>query len=120
MSNKYEQTKEYFIAYSILIGAAQHHGLATYQEIVWATGLPKVGSQMAHEIGLLLACISENEKKQGRPMLSTLAVGVSGAPGEGFLPWARQLGFLADGMDEQAFWGEECQKVYAEWKIKYK
>ena len=34
--SKYYQTKEYFIAYSIMINAARHRGFATYQEIAQA------------------------------------------------------------------------------------
>lgn len=83
--SKWAQTKEYFIAYSILINAAQHRGFATYQEIAQAVGLPTAGNYMSSQIGNLLGTISTNEKEQGRPMLSALAVGTSGKPGEGFI-----------------------------------
>lgn len=118
--SKWDQTKEYFIAYSILINAAQHHGYATYQEIAQAVGLPTTGSYMGSQIGNLLGTISNNEKEQGRPMLSALAVGTGGKPGEGFITWAKDIGYLKEGDDERTFWEKECQKVYDAWKISYR
>lgn len=120
LTSKWDQTKEYYIAYSILINAAQHHGYATYQEIAQAIGLPTAGSYMASQIGELLGTISANEKEQGRPMLSAIAVGVSGKPGEGFLPYAKDLGYLHEDEDAQAFWTKECEKIYKEWKTRYR
>jgi hypothetical protein len=119
-ASKWDQTKEYFITYSILINAAHHQGFATYQEIAQATGLPTMGNSMSRQVGELLGTVSENEKKQNRPMLSAIAIGVSGKPGKGFVPWATELGFFKEGDDENAFWEKECQKVYQEWKIKYR
>jgi hypothetical protein len=118
--SKWDQSKEYFIAYSILINAARHRGYATYQEIAQAVGWPLSGSYMGGQIGELLGTISGNEKQQGRPMLSSIAVGTSGKPGEGYITWAKRLGFLKEGDDEQAFWENECKKVYEEWKIPYR
>ncbi|HMN12995.1 MAG TPA: hypothetical protein PKD55_11795 [Bellilinea sp.] len=118
--SKWEQSKEYFIAYSILINAAQHKGVATYQEIAQATSLPTVGSYMAREVGELLGIISANEKKHGRPMLSAVAVGTSGKPGVGFIPWAKKIGYMNEGDNEEEFWAEECKRVYEEWKISYR
>jgi hypothetical protein len=117
---KIAQSKEYFIVYSILIAAAKHQGFATYQEIAQAIGLPTAGSYMGSQLGELLAAISENESNQGRPMLSAIAIGVSGKPSEGFYPWAKKLGFLQEGGDEQEFWQNECKKVYEEWKTTYR
>lgn len=117
---KYAQSKEYFIVYSILIGAAKHHGFATYQEIAQAIGLPTAGNYMGAKVGDLLGTISEHESKQGRPMLSAIAVGTNGKPGGGFFPWAKKLGYLQEGDDEQAFWQNECKKIYEEWKITYR
>jgi hypothetical protein len=118
--SKLDQSKDYFIAYSILINAAQHRGLATYQEIAQAIDLPTSGNYLGRQIGELLGTISANEKEQNRPMLSAIAVGVNGKPGGGFLPWAIKLGYFQDGDDEDAFWKDECQKVYEEWKINYR
>ena len=116
---KYYQSKEFYIAYSVLINAAQHHGLATYQEIALATGLPTIGNNMASEIGQLIGAVSENEVQQGRPMLSALAVGVSGKPGEGFTELAKKINHFQEGMDGEDFWEKECQAVYEEWKTTY-
>ncbi|MFQ5401031.1 MAG: hypothetical protein ACE5E7_15710 [Anaerolineae bacterium] len=38
--------------------------------------------------------IAADEMKRGRPLLSAVAVGVSGQPGPGFFALARQLGRL--------------------------
>lgn len=114
------QSKEYFITYSILINAAQHQGFATYQEIAQAIGLPTAGNLMGAKIGELLGAISANEIEQHRPMLSAIAIGTNGKPGSGFAPWAKQLGLLKEGDDEETFWKEECKKIYEEWKIPYK
>ncbi len=117
---KGEQSKEYFIVYSILINAAQHQGFATYQEIAQSIGLPIAGNYMRSQLGKLLGAISANEKNQGRPMLSAIAVGISGKPNPGFITWAKDLGYLKEGEDEQIFWERERQKVYKEWKITYR
>ena len=97
-----------------MINAAQHKGYCTYQEIAQAVGLPTSGNYMSVEIGGLIGAISENEVKLGRPMLSAIVIGVSGKPGEGFFDWARNLGVF-QGTDEEAFWNEECKKLYQEW-----
>jgi hypothetical protein len=118
--SKWYQSKEYYIAYSIMINAAQHQGLATYQEIAQAVGLPTGGNYMGAAVGELLGLISENEKEQERPMLSAIVVGVNGKPGEGFIPWAKKLGFFQEGDDEDVFWENERQRVYEAWKISYR
>ncbi len=118
--SKWYQSKEFYIAYSIMINAAQHQGFATYQEIAQAVGLPTAGSYMGGAIGGLIGSISENEVRLGRPMLSALVIGVNGKPGDGFIPWAQKLGLYKDGDDEGSFWKNECKKIYEEWKAKYK
>ena len=118
--SKWNHTKEYYIAYSILINAAQHQGFTTYQEIAQAIGLPTAGSYMGSQIGEILGAISANEKMRGRPMLSAIAIGTSGKPGGGFIPWAKELGFFIEADDEKDFWEKECEKVYEEWKITYR
>ncbi len=117
---KIAQSKEYFVVYSILIAAAKHHGFATYQEIAQAIGLPTAGSFMGLRLGEVLGAISENERNQGRPMLSAIAVGKNGKISEGFFSWAKKLGCLQEGDDEQAFWQNECKKIYEEWKTTYR
>ena len=118
--SKWVQSKEFYIAYSIMINAAQHQGFATYQEIAQAVGLPTAGSYMGGAIGGLLGAISENEVQHNRPMLSAVAIGVSGKPSGGFFTLARELGLFNDEDDEDIFWKNECDKLYDEWKIKYR
>jgi hypothetical protein len=115
-----KNSKEYFIAYSLMINAAQHQGFCTYQEIAQAVGLPTAGSYMGSVVGELLGNISENEVSLGRPMLSAIVVGVNGKPGSGFIPYAKELGLFKDGDDEDTFWQKECQKIYEEWKTNYR
>ena len=93
MAKEWKNTKEYFITYSILINAAKHKGVATYQEIAQACGLPTVGA---------------------------IAVGVNGKPGPGFITWARDLGAYHDEVSEEDFFVKECAKIYEEWKTTYR
>ncbi|MBW1858467.1 MAG: hypothetical protein JRI42_09460 [Deltaproteobacteria bacterium] len=104
MSDKWMNTKEYFVTYSIMIKAAQHQGLATYQEIA----------------GELVGLVSKNELEQGRPMMSAIVVSVSGRPGDGFFDWARELGQLSENEDKESFWIAECKRIYKEWAIPYR
>ena len=82
--------------------------------------MPTAGSYMGGEMGRLLGTISENEVQHGRPMLSAIAIGVSGKPSGGFVSLARKLGLFNDGDDEEIFWKNECEKIYDEWKIEYR
>jgi hypothetical protein len=81
-------------------------------------GLPLVGAYMGSETGHLLGEISEDEHVRGRPMLSAIAVGVSGLPGPGFFSFARDLGKLAEDSEEarRLFWEAEKAAVYETWK----
>ena len=96
VTDKYRGTKEHCLVYRELITAARYRGTITYQEIAAIMDLPMVGSHMGREVGHLLGAISEDEHVQGRPMLSAVAVGVSGQPGDGFFALARELGKLQD------------------------
>ncbi|MBN1451643.1 MAG: hypothetical protein JW963_11560 [Anaerolineales bacterium] len=98
--------------------AAQYHGLVTYQVIAKMMGLPSSGNYMAHELGIILGEISEDEVRKGRPMLSAMAVGVSGEPGEGFYTLAKELGLLQDDSPEEKrqFWEEQKARVYETWR----
>jgi hypothetical protein len=73
---------------------------------------------MGREVGHLLGEIAEDEYLQGRPMLSAVAVGVSGKPGPGLFSLARELGKLKgdSGEAEKRFWEEERDKCYSTWK----
>lgn len=120
MSSKWKNSKEYFIAYSIIINAAQHFGFCTYQEIAQAIGISTAGSYMGKIVSELIGLISQNEIEQGRPMLSSIVVGVSGKPGDGYYEWAKELGLLQEDDDKETFWKKQCQLIYDEWKIPYK
>ena len=111
----------YLKVYSELITAARYQGLVTYQAIAQLVGLPLVGSYMGSQIGTILGYISEDEVAAGRPMLSALAVGVSGKPGPGFAALAKQLGRLQEGSPDEdvRFWEKERNAVYAAWKADY-
>lgn len=119
---KYYNSTDYFVVYSLLIDAAQHRGLVTYQEIAEAVGLPLSGNHMGREIGGLLGTISMNELDNDRPMLSAIVVGTSGKPGEGFYAWAKELGrFDGEGKEaEVSFLEQERDAVYKTWQKEYK
>lgn len=114
---RYRGKREYGLIYTELITAAKYRGTVTYQEIAQIMGLPLQGNHMSREVGWVLGEISEDELKNGRPMLSAIAVGVNGKPGAGFFDWARKLGRLTS-EDEWAFWESECKAVYDTWKVK--
>lgn len=115
--DKYLGSREYLLVYGELITAARYRGVVTYQAIAQIMGLPLKGNHMSREIGLMLGEISEAELDQKRPMLSALAVGVAGVPGEGFFSLAQQVGRLTDDSKEgrAAFWESEKQAVYQAW-----
>lgn len=121
VSDKYRGSGEYFIVFNELVKAARHRGTATYQELADLIGLPIVGAYMGKEIGHLLGEISEDESDRGRPMLSAIAVGVDGSPGDGFFGLAKTLGkFSGSGDEEQRrFWEGELKQVHEFWKRKF-
>lgn len=116
VSDKYRGTTDYVLVLADLVGAAQYGGLTTYQDIAFLMGLPQAGQHMAREIGLVLGAIAEDEFDAGRPMLSAVAVGVSGKPGRGFFDLARQLGRLDPNGDEGVFWEKERGEAYETWR----
>ena len=71
---------------------------------------------MGKEVGLILGEISEDEVRARRPMLSSVAVGVSGKTGPGFFGLARDLGRLDQNKDESSFWKEELLATYSAWR----
>jgi hypothetical protein len=111
-------TRQYHLIYAELIRAARYRGTVTYQELADLVGLPLRGSYMGSELGGYLGAISEEEVKQGRPMLSAIAVTVSGKPGGGFFTFAKDLGRLTSDVlvDQQAFWESEKKHVYETWQ----
>ncbi len=118
VNDKYRGTQAYLLVYGELIAAAHYRGTVTYQEIAQLMGLPLTGSHMGHETGQILGEISDDEHRQGRPMLSAVAVGVSGEPGVGFFVWAKDHGKLtADSTAEKRlFWEKEKAAVYETWR----
>lgn len=114
--NKYRGTTTYFHVHAELVRAAQYGGTTTYQDIAVIMGLPVVGSYMGSETGHILGEISEDEFRAGRPMLSAIAVGVSGKPGPGFYELAKKLGLLKDREDERMFWEKQRDAAYKAWK----
>ena len=118
---KYRGTGEYFLVFDELVKCARFRGTITYQEIAELTGLPIVGSYMGKEVGHLLGEISEAQHALGRPMLSAIAVGVDGLPGEGFFKLATTLGkFTGHGDEAQRhFWEQERSAVYELWRKKF-
>ncbi len=115
--DKYRGKKIYAQVYSELITAARYRGTLTYQEIAMMMDLPMKGNLMGKEIGLILGEISEDEVSHGRPMLSSIAVGVDGKSSEGFFNLAELLGKLKPGEDRKKFWAKEKQAVYDAWKV---
>ena len=122
VKDRYRGSKDYLLVYGELIVAARHRGTVIYQEIAEIMGLPLTGSYMGAEVGWVLGEISEDEHRQGRPMLSAIAVGSSGLPGSGFYGLARELGKLEDDTNEgeRHFWVEEKAAVYDTWKKRLK
>ncbi len=116
ITGKYRGTTKYFHVMAELMRAAQYRGLTTYQDIAVIMGLPLQGNLMGHEIGQVLGEISEDEVAAGRPMLSSVAVGVDGKVGSGFFTLAAELGRLASGEDQAAFLERERAAVYAAWR----
>ena len=119
VADKYRGTKEYHLVYSELITATRYSGTVTYQEIAQLMGLPLSGNHMGKEVGHILGEISEDECKQGRQMLSAVAVGVSGEPGDGFYTLAGQLYKLDEGVtaeQKKDFWKNEKAKLYKTWQ----
>lgn len=118
VADKYRNTTAYHLIYAELTTAARYRGTVTYQEIAQIMGLPLSGSHMGREVGYILGEISEDEHLQGRPMLSAVAVGVSGEPGEGFFGLANDLGKKtgATADDKRKFWQTEKKTAYKTWQ----
>lgn len=117
VGSKYRGSKEFLLVYAKLIAAAQGHGHVSYKEVAKTLGIAERGHHMAREVGQILGEISEDEHGHGRPMLSAIAVGVTGQPGDGFFELARRLGKVrGDNVDELLeFWKAECERVYGTW-----
>jgi hypothetical protein len=117
VANRYRGTTDYVRVLAELVHAAEYRGVTTYQDLAVIMGLPLQGAYMGRETGHILGEISEDEVTAGRPMLSAVAVSVSGKAGPGFFGLAKDLGrFSGDPADEERFWRAELDAVYATWK----
>lgn len=116
---KYRGKKEYLLVLAELITAARYKGRVTYQEIAKLIGFPLEGNYMGAEIGHLLGEISEDEVKNGRPMLSAIVVNTTGRPGPGFFDLARYLKRLTgtSSEEEHRFWERELSAVHDAWHV---
>ncbi len=116
VKNRYRGTTKYVHVLAELVRAAQYRGVTTYQDIAVIIGLPQSGQHMGAEIGHILGEISEDEVQAGRPMLSAVAVNVSGKAGPGFFGLAKDLKRMSGSEDENAFWNRELEAVYEAWR----
>lgn len=116
VKSKYRGTTKYVHVLAELVRAAQYRGLTTYQDIAVIMGLPIKGSHMGTETGHILGEISEDEVNAGRPMLSAIAVSVTGKAGPGFYALAKELGRMHADESESAFWEREVNAVYEAWR----
>jgi len=116
VKDKYRGSTVYFHVLAELVRAAQYRGVTTYQDLALIMGLPTAGSYMGSATGQILGEIAEDEFRAGRPMLSAVAVGVSGKPGPGFYTLAHQLGRVSSPDEDLAFWARERDATYAGWR----
>ena len=116
VQGKYRGTTEYVHVLGELVRAAQYRGFTTYQDVAVIMALPMQGNLMGRELGQMLGEIAEDEVQAGRPMLSAVVVGVNGKPGSGFFSLAKDLGKITEGDNEQSFWEQERDAVYAAWR----
>jgi hypothetical protein len=119
VKDTYRGSREYGLAYSILIAAAHTAGMVTYESVARITGLPQRGAVMANRVGRLVGEISEDEVIHGRPMLSAVVVEKNtGLPGKGFFKLAQDLKIF-HGQSRSAkktFLSKEKRKLYDLWK----
>ncbi len=115
MGGIYRNTREYDLAYNLIIGAAARRQIIRYTELAPLVGLKRSGNHMGNEIGRLLREICENEHRAGRPLLSSIVVNSSGKPGPGYFEYARSLGKLPADGDEKEFWESEKEAVHTCW-----
>ena len=120
IGSKYRGTQEFLLVCRQLITAAEYRGLVTYTKVARILGIQSTGHNMARPVGQVLGEISEDEHNADRPMLSVVAVGSGGMPGEGFFVLARRLKKLSgtNSDDERRFWEAERKRVYEVWRPK--
>ncbi|HET8580346.1 MAG TPA: hypothetical protein VFL31_05045, partial [Nitrospiraceae bacterium] len=69
VGTKYRGTREYYLTFCALVNAAQHRGVVSYSRVAGILGIVQPGHHMAREVGQILGEISEDEHRNGRPML---------------------------------------------------
>lgn len=116
---KYRDTRDYYLVYSMLIQAARVRGTVTYQEIAEVMGLATRGSHMGKEVGNMIGTISANELRCGRPFLSAIVIGVNGKPGEGLYGYAEELGSLEPDEDRELWWERAKKEIYETWQKRF-
>ncbi len=103
------------IIYNELVRLAKAGQTTNYSNIAPLVGLDMEKVADREKISEILGEISSQEFEHGRPMLSSVVVGkVSGKPGPGFFELAESLD-LYDGKDDDEFYSQELEKVFAEW-----
>jgi len=83
--------QDVLLVYSRLIDAAVHGRTVFYEEVAQILGKTQPGHHMGREVGQVLGEISEDEDKEGRPMLRAVAISAKGYSGEGFFELAKRL-----------------------------
>jgi hypothetical protein len=116
VTSKYRGTTVYFHVLAELVRAAQYRGVTTYQDIAVIMSLPQTGTLMGKETGHFLGEISEDEVAKGRAMLSSVAVGINGKPGEGFYALAELMGLFKPKDERVGFWHQQRDAAYAAWR----
>jgi hypothetical protein len=79
-------------------------------------GLPQKGSHMGRAIGEVFGEIVQDEILSGRPMLSAVAVSVTGKLGPGFYALAHHLDLLKSPNEDVEFWESQRLAVYEAWR----
>ena len=101
--------------YEELIKVAQSGSTTYYSEIAPLAGLDMSSEVDRFRIAQILGEISEDEHRDGRPLLSAVVI-LKGEnrPGEGFFGLAGNLG-LYDGGDADQYWAQELGHVHRFW-----
>lgn len=86
----YEGTTEFKLVYCELMRRAKNKETISYPELSRLLNWP-MDDNFPGEIGQLLGEISNAEVNAGRPMLSAIAIGRRGHPGDGFFIFAQTL-----------------------------
>lgn len=117
---KYFGKKEFANVYCRLIEAAKKRELVYYGKIGEIMGIFQPGNRLSKETGQMLGEISQFEHDHNRPLLSAVVVRPDlkpERPGKGFFELAKELNKFKEGSkeDQEKFWKQELQAVYATW-----